>query len=76
MLMAANPQALTPGPLMVSMGLTSLVFAALMLYRGVTSNGCSPTPRSSTWAIATFAFGMGGPLAQFRRAAAHDHAPA
>jgi len=33
MLMAANPAAIAPGPLMVTMGLVSLVFAAFMLYR-------------------------------------------
>src|SRR3546814_7534243 len=33
MLLAANEAAIAPGPLMVSMGLTSLIFAAFMLYR-------------------------------------------
>src|SRR5438552_15128645 len=33
MLLAVNPAALAPGPLMVTMGLISLVFAAFMLYR-------------------------------------------
>src|SRR5262249_54704663 len=33
MLLAANPQALAPGPLMVTMGLISALFAAFMLYR-------------------------------------------
>src|SRR5205807_10252169 len=33
MLLAANPAAIAPGPLMVTMGLVSLVFAAFMLYR-------------------------------------------
>jgi hydrogenase-4 component F len=33
MLLAANPAALAPGPLMVTLGLLSLVFAAFMLYR-------------------------------------------
>src|SRR6267142_2760755 len=32
-LLAANPAAIAPGPLMVTMGLVSLVFAAFMLYR-------------------------------------------
>src|ERR1700726_3185585 len=32
-LLAANPTAIAPGPLMVTMGLLSLVFAAFMLYR-------------------------------------------
>ncbi|HEX3486786.1 MAG TPA: hydrogenase 4 subunit F, partial [Micropepsaceae bacterium] len=33
MLMAANPQSIDPGPLMVTVGLISLLFAAFMLYR-------------------------------------------
>jgi hydrogenase-4 component F len=33
MLLAANPDALAPGPLMITMGLVSLLFAAFMLYR-------------------------------------------
>ena len=33
MLMSANPDALTPGPLLVGVGLASLLFAALMIYR-------------------------------------------
>src|SRR5437762_13938652 len=32
-LLAANPNAIAPGPLMVTMGLVSVVFAAFMLYR-------------------------------------------
>src|SRR5882762_6329078 len=32
-IMSANPAALAPGPLMVSLGLLSVVFASLMLYR-------------------------------------------
>src|SRR5262249_20136533 len=32
-LLAANPHAVAPGPLLVTMGLISLVFAAFMLYR-------------------------------------------
>ncbi|TJW46008.1 MAG: hydrogenase 4 subunit F, partial [Mesorhizobium sp.] len=33
LLLAASPEAIAPGPLMVTMGLTSLIFAAFMLYR-------------------------------------------
>src|SRR5207248_8070686 len=32
-LLAANPAAMAPGPLMVTIGLVSIVFAAFMLYR-------------------------------------------
>src|SRR6202007_1428469 len=50
MLLAVNSAALAPGPLMVVMGLISVVSASLMLYRRATSSGCSPIPRSSIWA--------------------------
>jgi hydrogenase-4 component F len=33
MLLAGNPEALAPGPLMIGMGLVSLLFGAFMLYR-------------------------------------------
>ncbi|MGO8658414.1 proton-conducting transporter membrane subunit, partial [Rhizobium ruizarguesonis] len=33
MLLSASPEALAPGPLMMTMGLASLIFAAFMLYR-------------------------------------------
>ncbi|MBR7518006.1 NADH dehydrogenase FAD-containing subunit, partial [Mycobacterium tuberculosis] len=33
MLLAANPLAVAPGPLMVTLGLVSLIFAGFMLYR-------------------------------------------
>jgi hydrogenase-4 component F len=41
MLITASPDALRPGPILITMGLVSLLFA--------TSNACSPTRRSSTW---------------------------
>jgi len=64
-LMAANPAALTPGPLMVSMGLTSLLFAALMLYRRRDIKRLFAYSSIEHMGIATFAFGIGGPLANF-----------
>jgi hydrogenase-4 component F len=65
LLMAANPGAFAPGPLMVSMGLTSLVFAALMLYRRRDIKRLFAYSSIEHMGIATFAFGMGGPLANF-----------
>ena len=65
MLLAANPAALAPGPLMVTLGLVSLIFAALHAV---------PPPRHQAdvrlfldraMGIIAFAFGMGGPLANF-----------
>jgi hydrogenase-4 component F len=64
MLLAVNPQAVAPGPLMVTMGLVSLVFASFMLSAGATSSACSPIPPSSTWASLPLP-GMGGPPANF-----------
>ena len=65
MLLAANLQAIAPGPLMATMGLGSLIFAGFMLYR------CDDIKRMFGYSsiehmgIIVFAFGMGGPLANF-----------
>jgi hydrogenase-4 component F len=64
-LMAANPEALTPGPLMVAMGLLSLLFAALMLYRRRDIKRLFAYSSIEHMGIIAFAFGMGGPLANF-----------
>src|SRR5215475_4244176 len=65
MLLAANGQAIAPGPLMVAMGLTSLVFAAFMLYRRRDIKRMFAYSSVEHMGIMTFAFGMGGPLANF-----------
>ena len=65
MLLAANPGALAPGPLMVTMGLMSLVFAAFMLYRRRDIKRLFAYSSIEHMGIITFAFGMGGPLANF-----------
>jgi hydrogenase-4 component F len=65
MLMTANDAALAPGPLMVTMGLTSLVFAAFMLYRRRDIKRLFAYSSIEHMGIITFAFGMGGPLANF-----------
>ncbi|GAB4118489.1 MAG: hydrogenase 4 subunit F [Rhodothalassiaceae bacterium] len=65
LLLAANPQALAPGPLMISMGLVSLVFAAFMLYRRRDIKRMFAYSSIEHMGITTFAFGMGGPLANF-----------
>lgn len=65
MLLAANPAVLTPGPLMVTMGLTSLVFAAFMLYRRRDIKRLFAYSSIEHMGIIVFAFGMGGPLANF-----------
>jgi len=65
MLMAANPDALAPGPLMVSMGLLSVIFAAFMLYRRRDIKRLFAYSSIEHMGIIVFAFGMGGPLANF-----------
>jgi len=65
MLLAANPQALAPGPLMIGMGLLSLSLAALMLYRRRDIKRLFAYSSIEHMGIAAFAFGMGGPLANF-----------
>jgi hydrogenase-4 component F len=64
-LLAANPDALAPGPLMVVMGLASLIFAALMLYRRRDIKRMFAYSSIEHMGIIVFAFGMGGPLANF-----------
>jgi hydrogenase-4 component F len=65
MLLAVNPAALAPGPLMVTLGLISLVFAAFMLYRRRDIKRLFAYSSIEHMGIITFAFGMGGPLANF-----------
>ncbi|MFM9848747.1 MAG: hydrogenase 4 subunit F [Hyphomicrobiaceae bacterium] len=65
MLIAANPHALAPGPLMVTLGLVSLVFAGFMLYRRRDIKRMFAYSSIEHMGIITFAFGMGGPLANF-----------
>jgi hydrogenase-4 component F len=65
MLLAVNPTAATPGPLLVTMGLISLVFAAFMLYRRRDIKRMFAYSSIEHMGIIAFAFGMGGPLANF-----------
>jgi hydrogenase-4 component F len=65
MLLALNPAALAPGPLMVTMGLISCVFAAFMLYRRRDIKRMFAYSSIEHMGIIVFAFGMGGPLANF-----------
>jgi hydrogenase-4 component F len=63
--LAASPGAVAPGPLMVVLGLISLVFAALMLYRRRDIKRLFAYSSIEHMGIITFAFGMGGPVANF-----------
>src|SRR3989440_3951889 len=65
LLMAGNPAAVAPGPLMVSMGLLSLIFAGFMLYRRRDIKRMFAYSSIEHMGLITFAFGMGGPLANF-----------
>jgi hydrogenase-4 component F len=65
MLMTANAAAVAPGPLMVTMGLVSVIFAAFMLYRRRDIKRLFAYSSIEHMGIITFAFGMGGPLANF-----------
>jgi hydrogenase-4 component F len=65
MLLAVNVAAIAPGPLMVTLGLVSLVFASFMLYRRRDIKRMFAYSSIEHMGIITFAFGMGGPLANF-----------
>jgi hydrogenase-4 component F len=65
MLVAGNPAAIAPGPLMAIMGLASLLFAAFMLYGRRDIKRMFAYSSIEHMGIIAFAFGMGGPLANF-----------
>ena len=65
MVMSANALALAPGPLMVTLGLASVIFAAFMLYRRDDIKRMFAYSSIEHMGIVSFAFGMGGPLANF-----------
>jgi hydrogenase-4 component F len=65
MLLAANPAAIAPGPLMATLGLVSLIFAGFMLYRRRDIKRMFAYSSIEHMGLITFAFGMGGPLANF-----------
>ncbi len=65
MLLAACPGAIAPGPLMVALGLVSLLFAAFMLYRRRDIKRLFAYSSIEHMGIIVFAFGMAGPLGNF-----------
>src|SRR5262249_40762099 len=65
MLLALNPPALPPGPPMVTLGLLSLLVAAVTPYRPRGIKRLVAYSSIEHMGIITFAFGMGGPLANF-----------
>jgi hydrogenase-4 component F len=65
MVLAANSQTLDVGQIMIYLGLISLIFAAFMLYRRRDIKRLFAYSSIEHMGIMTFAFGMGGPLANF-----------
>jgi hydrogenase-4 component F len=65
LLLDGNSGAIAPGPLMAVLGLVSLVFAAFMLYRRRDIKRMFAYSSIEHMGIIAFAFGIGGPLANF-----------
>jgi hydrogenase-4 component F len=65
MILAANPNTINVGLVLIVLGLLSLVFAGFMLYRRRDIKRLFAYSSIEHMGIITFAFGMGGPLANF-----------
>jgi hydrogenase-4 component F len=65
MLLAANPDAIAPGPLMITLGLVSVTFAGFMLYRRRDIKRLFAYSSIEHMGIIVFAFGMAGPIGNF-----------
>ena len=65
LLLDANGRAIAPGPLMVTLGLVSVIFAAFMLYRRRDVKRMFAYSSIEHMGVIVFAFGVGGPLANF-----------
>jgi hydrogenase-4 component F len=65
MLLAGNAGAIAAGPLLVTMGLASVIFAAFMLYQRRDAKRLFAYSSIEHMGIIAFAFGVGGPLANF-----------
>ncbi len=65
MIIAGQARALDPGPVMIVMGLISLIFAAFMLYQRRDIKRLFAYSSIEHMGLMVFAFGMGGPLANF-----------
>jgi hydrogenase-4 component F len=65
MIVSANSEAIQPGPIMIVMGLISLLFASFMLYQRRDIKRLFAYSSIEHMGLITFAFGMGGPLANF-----------
>lgn len=65
MIIAANPDTLAPGPLMIMMGFSSLFVAAFMLFKRGDIKRLFAYSSIEHMGVITFAFGMGGAVANF-----------
>jgi hydrogenase-4 component F len=65
MILAANSGTINAGLVLVVLGLISLIFAAFMLYRRRDIKRMFAYSSIEHMGVITFAFGMGGPLANF-----------
>ncbi|MCB1377665.1 MAG: hydrogenase 4 subunit F [Alphaproteobacteria bacterium] len=65
MIVGANPQAVDPGPVMMVMGLLSLIFAAFMLYQRRDIKRLFAYSSIEHMGLIVFAFGLGSSLANF-----------
>jgi hydrogenase-4 component F len=65
MMLAANPATLNVGLVLVTLGLVSLIFSAFMLYRRRDIKRLFAYSSIEHMGVITFAFGIGGPLANF-----------
>ena len=65
MIIAANPDTLAPGPLMIMMGFSSLFIAAFMLFKRGDIKRLFAYSSIEHMGVITFAFGMGGAVANF-----------
>jgi hydrogenase-4 component F len=65
LIMAGNPAVISPGPMMVALGLLSLIFAGFMLFRRRDIKRMFAYSSIEHMGIITLAFGLGGPLANF-----------
>ena len=65
MIVAASPGTISVGPLMITLGLGSLIFAAFMLYRRRDIKRLFAYSSIEHMGIIVFAFGIGGPFGNF-----------
>jgi len=65
LIMAGNPAVISPGPLMITLGLVSLIFAGFMIFRRRDIKRMFAYSSIEHMGIITLAFGLGGPIANF-----------